>query len=561
MGRVVSFGATARKSILVGMSELAKAVVSTLGPKGRLCILDNGSIHPVATKDGVSVSRFIEFSDPYKNIGAHMIQEVARRVESETGDGTTTSTLIAWELCKAGNSLINQGFDAVDIKKGFDKACRDVIDMLEKQKRLLNGEDDIFHIATISANNDEEIGGYIKEAYVNLGEGGRVNAVPSHNRKGTTSISYSNGYEINKGFFSSAMVNTDSDTCYFENPLYFFYDDIIDDIKDIEPIFTISASFKKSVVIVCLGMHDKFESSIIQALEDKRISAAVIKVDGLSKDSQDDNLNDLAVHTGAVIYGGSHGVSIDSFSKDGFGSSESITITKDKTLITGGAGKDTDVDEYVSKLRDKINLGNSESEEDSLSTYEIELIKERIAKLSGGIATIHYGGLTDIELKEKKDRYEDALKAVSTAIDSGIMAGGGCGLLHAVRAVNTNHTSLLNTVQETGYQEFLKIMEQPARYIIQSTGKDPGYYVEMIKENNDVNYGYNAKTETISKDMYMDGIVDPVMVIESALAYSTSMTGAFITTNCVITNEIGNSTVVANDKIVDERGDFDGNEE
>ena len=555
MGKIITFGSDGRKKLLEGMEEAEKAVISTLGPKGHTVILDNGTIHPVITKDGISVLKFIDFTDTYKNLGVNIIRDATRKVNGECGDGSTTTTLLTTELCKAGNELINQNFDAIDIQRGFQKAATDVIRVLEKNRHVAEDEDDILHIATISANNDEEIGNVIKDAFVNVGEDGIVCANVAKNRKGETSITYSSGFEINRGYSSSASVNSDNDTVKYTSPLYFIYGKKLDNIKDIEPIFDSHISNGRPIVIVAPSYSDDFRAEFIATVETGSIQSVLIGPAGANHDAMDDNLVDIAKVTGSTIVEGKLGKSINTFNQSYLGSSESFTATPKKTTIVGGKGKPEDIEAHINSIRDKIEAGKNGTDEEAMSDYEQRYLEERIASLSGGIATIWIGGFTDAELKEKKDRYEDAINAVNAAISDGMLAGGGAGLLHAVKEVTDTHERLPNPTQEVGYQKFLKIMEMPARRIIESTGKDPGYYAEKIKESNSPNYGYNAKTETFCDDMYSEGVVDPAKVEINAIQYATSIAGTFVTSDCIISSDAYNCHVSANDRALDEESD------
>ena len=552
MGKILKFGNDARSLVLDGINELEEAVTCTLGPKGRTVILDSGNGHPIVTKDGVSVAKFIDFTDKYKNIGASFVQEAARKTNAVAGDGTTTATLITSELCKAGHELVSQKFDAVDVKKGFEKAKDAVIEVLNTQKRIISEEDDILHIATISANNDEEIGHFICDAFTHIGEGGIVGAMDAHNRTGKTSITYSNGMEFLKGYFSSSVVNTDMETCYFENPRYLIYGNKVDDFKSIAQIIQMVNKNNEDLVIIAPYFEDTFQQNFITNVEKGYISAVAVVAPGNSRDDINENLGDIAALVGATIIEGKakDSISIDKFEYKHLGSSESITVARGKTTITGGKGTKDEIDKRVADIKKLID--GSEADETFKTDYELDMLKERIAKLSGGIATIHIGAFSDIEAKEKKDRYEDAINAVNAAIRDGIIAGGGAGLLHAVKTVADSHTPLENPTQEVGFQKFLKIMEMPARRIIESTGKDPGYYAEKIKENDSLSYGFNAKLEEFSDDLYRDGVVDPVKVTEAALSYGTSVAGTFITSSCVITSDVYNCKVSANDPIMNE---------
>ncbi len=555
MGKIITFKSEARSKILSGMIEAKKAVTSTLGPKGHTVVLNNGTNHPTVTKDGVSVLDFIDFTDPYKNMGVSFVKDAVRKVNNECGDGSTTTTLLSVELCEAGNELIERDFDAVDVKRGFQKASKDVINILEKNKKSIESEEDILKVATISANNDPEVGQTITDAFLGVGEDGVVIADVAHNRKGETSITFSSGFEIPRGYVSSCSVNSDNDTVKYVNPQFFVYGKKIENLKDIQPIFQIA---KGDLVIVAPSYSDDFISLFVENVSSGRFNATIIGPAGASREAMDDNLVDIAKVTGATIVEGKLGKPIDSFNAGYFGSAENFTASSKKVNILGGKGSPEELEKHIQSIKALVEKGRNGTDAEALSEYELNYYNERIASLSGGVAVIWIGGFTDAEVKEKKDRFEDAINAVRTAINDGILAGGGAGLLHAVKEVADNHTRLDNATEEAGYQKFLKVMEVPARTIIASTGKDPGYWSEKIKESNDSNFGYNAKTEELCNDMYNTGIIDPVKVEIMAIQYSTSLAGTFITTDCVITSDAFNCSVAANDAILDkDRSIFD----
>ena len=552
MGKIITFKSEARSKILSGMIEAKKAVTSTLGPKGHTVVLNNGTNHPTVTKDGVSVLDFIDFTDPYKNMGVNFVKDSVRKVNNECGDGSTT--LLSVELCEAGNELIERDFDAVDVKRGFQKASKDVIKVLEKNKKSIESEEDILKVATISANNDPEVGQIITDAFLGVGEDGVVIADVAHNRKGETSITFSSGFEIPRGYVSSCSVNSDNDTVKYVNPQFFVYGKKIENLKDIQPIFQIA---KGDLVIVAPSYSDDFISLFIENVSSGRFNATIIGPAGASREAMDDNLVDIAKVTGATIVEGKLGKSIDSFNAGYFGSAENFTASSKKVNILGGKGNPEELEKHIQSIKALVEKGKNGTDAEALSEYELNYYNERIASLSGGVAIIWIGGFTDAEVKEKKDRFEDAINAVRTAINDGILAGGGAGLLHAVKEVADSHIRIDNATEEAGYQKFLKVMEVPARTIIASTGKDPGYWSEKIKESNDSNFGYNAKAEELCNDMYNTGIIDPVKVEIMAIQYSTSLAGTFITTDCVITSDALNCSVAANDEILDkDRGMF-----
>lgn len=555
MGKIITFNTEAREKVLAGMIEAKKAVVSTLGPKGHTVILNDGTRHPTVSKDGDSVLEFIDFSDPYKNTGVNFVKDCVHKVNNECGDGSTTTTLISVSLCEAGNELIERDFDSVDVKRGFQRAAADTIEVLERNKKEIESEEDIYKVAIISANNDVEIGSKVAEAFIGVGEDGVVCAEAAHNRKGETVITFSSGFEIARGYSSSCSVNAENNTVSYKNPDYFVYGKKLESIKDIEPIFRMT---QHDLVIVAPAYSDEFHSVFVDNVQSGRIHAVLIGPCGASREAMDDNLIDIAKVTGATIVEGKLGKPIDTFTLDYFGSSESFTATAKKVNIIGGRGKEEDITDHINSIKALIEKGTNGTDEEAMSEYELKYYNERIASLSGGVAVIWIGGFTDTEVKEKKDRYDDAINAVRVSISDGVLPGGGAGLLHAVKEVADKHVPLENPTQEKAFHAFLKTMEEPARTIIASTGKDPGYWTEKIKESNNSSFGFNAREETMSEDMYQTGIIDPAKVEIMAIQYGTSLAGTFVTTDCIITSDAFNCGVSANDEVMDRERDIFG---
>lgn len=558
MAKILYFDSVAREKYLKGVEVIEKAVVSTMGPKGHTVMMDSGNRHPISTKDGVSVGDFIDLEDKVEDMGVATVQECARKTNAEAGDGTTTATLIVSELMKKGNELVNLRLDATEIKRGFNIGLKEVTDEIIKQTHQVESDEDILHVACISANNDTEIGQYVADAFTGVGDGGIVSVVPSLRRDGKTSVTFSNGLEINKGIFSSSLANNEDHTeVYFENPKIFIYGDRM---KEFEIVATLRDCLKPDVplVIFAPSYSDEFMSEFVEKYSAGFLDNTTFMVpDGTSKEVIRDNLQDLSVLTGATLFGGVNGQSMDFFKDTDLGGCDSYKAGLKKTVLMGGKGTEEELAKHIENLKASIEKGET-SEDEAKSIYEIENINERIAKLTGGIATIHVGASSDLEAREKKDRFDDARNAVENAIKDGIFVGGGCGLLHVIQKVKENHKTLENPTQETGFQEYLKVMEMPARTIIASTGKDPGYWVEKIKDNVNLNYGFNAKTEVETKDMIEEGVIDPVKVIKTALRYGTSIAGEFITTNCIIVRAEKNISVIPNDPVLDrERGMFD----
>lgn len=557
MGKALVFGKDARAEMLNGIDKLEKAVIATLGPRGRNVLFDKGTSHPIITKDGVSVAREIKFSDHLMNAGAAMIKEAAENANAIAGDGTTTTVLLASEMCKAGVNLITAGKQPVEVQKGMDAACADLIKGIDNYKMEVNSDKDILSIATISANNDETVGGIVHEAFTSIGEGGIVNLQDSHTKSGKTTIELTDGLEFETGLEDGRMATDKRSEAFEVDNANFILLDFAPVLNDLADVMNYCVAKGRNLVIIAPDFDDSVTSMCVNMDTTRQCRFACIKAPGMGTYSQSEQLKDIAVVLGTKVV--EHPDEIKDFTtamksitdqKEAgpFGRCGHISSKKFKTVLADGVGADEAIEARAKEIEDEIRNGQEDANL-GISEEEISLMKRRIARLTGGIATIMVGGLSTARIKEQKDRYEDAIHAVQAAISDGIVPGGGCTLLKVARDLRKEKRSYPNDSYEAGYKMILDVCRIPSTLIIQSVTTDYAYIIADIEHNNNKAYGYNAKAERIEKDMFAAGIIDPVKVEKTALAYATSVAGIFITTECVITDESQNINLVPNDEI------------
>lgn len=524
------FGENARKRMLNGIMKLAKSVCATLGPSGRNVMLYKGTAHPVITKDGVSVAREVEFADPYENAGCAIIKEAAERTNTMAGDGTTTTILLASELAKEGVKLVSSGFDPVEIQRGYDSACEFVTEELENLKQEVKTGEDIEHVAFVSGNNDPEIAKIVREAFEGVGDGGVVNLDVSQSKTGKTFVKFTDGMSFGRGIQSGAFV-TDLKKESFEadNPRIIIseYEMTIKEVQN-----EMSNAFKDKVplVIISARLQDQAETALAVQARKKALTCALINPPGYSLYEMNEKMKDLAAILDCKVV-----ESADDLFEYHYGTCDHISSTMHKTIIAGSHATDEAINVRVDELNKQIENGTAEDVEVGMSEEEIRSIKERIASLTGGVATICIGGNSETRVKELKDRYEDAQRAVESAIDDGIVPGGGQALLKASSKVR-KEAQLKDVTRdfEAGFESFLKVCKQPITRIVSSVTDDYSYVISQVENSKSSKYGYNAKTQQYVDDMIAAGIVDPLKVTKSALKYATAVAGVFITTECAI---------------------------
>lgn len=557
MGKILRFGTSARAEMLEGIELLERAVIATLGPRGRNVMFDEGTSHPVITKDGVSVARKVKLSNHLQNAGAAMIKEAAENTNSVAGDGTTTTVLLSSEMCKAGVNLITAGKQPVEVQKGMDAACADLIERIDDYKLEVRDDKDILSIATISANNDEVVGGIVHEAFTSIGEGGIVNLQDSHTKSGKTTIELTDGLEFETGLEDGRMITDKrSETFEIENPNFLLLDfaPVLNDLAD---VLNYCVAKNRNVVIIAPEFDEDVVSMCVNMDVTRSCRFACIKAPGLGSYNQSEQLKDIAVVLNTKVI--EHPDEIKDFANEmkkitdqkeagPFGRCGKITSKKFKTVLIDGTGSEEAIEARVAEIEADIKRGQEDTNL-GISEEEISLMKRRIARLTGGIATIMVGGLSTARIKEMKDRYEDAIHAVQAAISDGIVPGGGSTLLKAARDLRNIDRKYPNDSYEAGYKMVLDVCRIPSTLIIKSVTTDYAYIISDIEHNQSKEYGYNAKAERIENDMFKAGIIDPVKVEKTALAYSTSVAGIFITTECVITDEAQNIEMIPNDEI------------
>lgn len=552
-GKILKFGREASEKMMLGINELEKAVTTTLGPSGKNILIDKGTSHPVITKDGVSVAREIKFSDHYKNIGASIIKEAAENANAVAGDGTTTTVLLSAELCRGGFNLVNSGKDPVEMQKGMDAACDDMLKKIDDYKLNVSSDADILSIATISANNDEEVGKIVHDAFTSIGEGGIVNLQDSHIKSNKTIIEYSDGMEFATGLEDGRMINDKRNESFeLDNPNVVLFE-FSPSLADCTDILNYCANKGKSCVIIGPGdaLDEDLVSMCVNMFTTRKLNFVCIKAPGIGEYGQIEEIKDIAAVLGTTSIKSPD--EIKDFvnklksDKNPFGSCSHISSKKFKTVLTDGIGTDEQIDNRVAEIEAEIDKGKNDPNL-GISEEEISYMKKRIARLTGGIATILVGGLSTTRIKELKDRYEDAIHAVQAAISGGIVPGGGCTLLKASRDLKSKK-QFPNDSYEAGYKLVLDVCRIPAIQIIKSVTNDYAYIVSEIEHNENKAFGYNAKKACKEDDMFKAGIIDPVKVEKTALAYSVSVAGIFITTECVITSDAQNIDLVPNDEV------------
>lgn len=527
MAKEILFDVNARDKLMQGVNILADAVASTLGPSGRNVMFETGNGSTV-TKDGVSVAREISVDDPFVNIGIQTCKEAAQKTNDTAGDGTTTATVIARAIAREGLKLVAAGANPTDLKSGIDKAVEVITKKLDENAIQVSDKKSIAQVGTISANGDSEIGMLIATAMEKVGSDGVITVEESNTAE--TTLDVVEGMQFNNGYLSPYFVtDTEKMIAELNDPLILLCDHKISTLQDILPHLEYANGQGKAMVIIA----EDVDSEALAALVVNRIrgvlKVAAVKAPGYG-DSRKNNLHDIAVLTGATVISDDLGVKLsDTDPASIFGTAKSIKIAKDSTTVVEGAGDKEAITGLVTQLKNQL----SETE----SQYEKEKLQERIAKLAGGVAVIRVGAATEVEMKEKKDRVDDALHATKAAVEEGIVAGGGTALIRAISNLDVASESY---DQQQGINIIIRAAEEPARQIVANAGKEPSVIVDKIKHL-DGNKGYNAKTDTY-EDLIVSGVIDPVKVTKTALRNAASIASMLLTTNCVIVNKKEEST-------------------
>ena len=521
MAKDIIFDLDARNGIKRGVDALANAVKVTLGPKGRNVIIGKSFGAPVVTKDGVSVAKEIELEDPLENMGAQMVKEVASKTNDLAGDGTTTATVLAQAIVKEGLKNVAAGANPMDLKRGIDKAVEAIVKDLEKQTtKVGNSSDKIKQVAAISSNNDQTIGSLIAQAFEKVGKEGVITVEEA---KGTdTYVDVVEGMQFDRGYLSPYFVtNSEKMHTELENPMILLCDKKISSMKDLMPVLEPVAQQGKSLLIIAEDVDGEALATLVINKMRGSLKIAAVKAPGFG-DRRKAMLEDIAILTGATVISEERGFTLENTTIDMLGTAETVTIDKDNTTLVNGAGKKSDIKTRVGQIKSQI--------ETTTSDYDKEKLQERLAKLAGGVAVLYVGAASEVEMKEKKDRVDDALHATRAAVEEGIVAGGGVALIRAQNTLGKITTTNLD--QTTGIQIVAKAIEAPLRTIVLNAGGEGSVVINNVLEGKK-NYGYDAKSETYV-DMLKAGIIDPKKVTRIALENAASVAGMILTTECAL---------------------------
>ncbi len=518
----VKFSGDARTRMLRGVDILADAVKVTLGPKGRNVVLDKSFGAPRITKDGVSVAKEIELEDKFENMGAQLVRKVAEKTNDEAGDGTTTATVLAQAIAREGNKAVATGMNPMDIKRGIDRAVETAVEDLKSRAKPVKGNDEIKQIGTISANGDTEIGDLIAQAMDKVGNEGVITveeAKSLHNE-----LEVVEGMQFDRGYLSPYFI-TDSDkmVCNLENPYILLCDKKVSNLQSMLPVLEAVVQSSRPLLIVAEDVEGEALATLVVNKLRGGLKVAAVKAPGFG-DRRKAMLEDMAILTGGTVISEDVGIKLENVTLEMLGTAKKITITKDETTVVDGAGAKDEIEARCGQIRKQI--------EDTSSDYDKEKLQERLAKLSGGVAVIRVGGATEIEVKERKDRVDDAMHATRAAVEEGIVAGGGSALLYCTKALEglkgENHD------QQTGIDIIRRAIQYPARQIAENAGVEGSIVIGKLLEQKDANFGYDAQNDNYT-DLVKAGIIDPVKVVRKALQDAASVAGLLITTEAMVT--------------------------
>lgn len=524
MAKQLIFNEDARKKMLSGVEQIASAVKVTLGPCGRLVMLDKKFGAPTITKDGVSVAKEVELKDPFENMGAQLVKEVASKTNDVAGDGTTTATVLAYAIVKEGLKSVAAGITPIEVKRGIDKAVAVAVEEIKKNSRAVKGSEDITHVATVSANNDPEIGKILADAIEKVGKDGVITVEESKNMD--TTVKTVEGMQFDRGYISSYFV-TDRERMEvnYNDAFILIHDKKISSMKDLLPLLEKVAQTGKPLVIICEDMDGEALATLVLNSIRGTLKCTAVKAPGFG-DRRKEMLQDIAILTGGTVISEELGLKLEQAELSQLGQVKSVKIDKDNTTLVDGAGDKKAISDRVAEIKAQI--------EKSTSDYDKEKLKERLAKLSGGVAVINIGAITETEMKEKKFRVEDTLAATRAALEEGIVPGGGVALLEAAAALTEEASAGLSDDEKVGFKIVRRALEEPIRQIAENAGVDGAVVAEKAKHEKK-GVGYNARTGKWV-DLMEDGIIDPAKVTRSALQNAASVAGMLLTTECAITD-------------------------
>ena len=516
----VQFGNEVRQKMVNGVNVLANAVRVTLGPKGRNVVLDRAFGGPHITKDGVSVAKEIELKDKFENMGAQMVKEVASKTNDVAGDGTTTATVLAQSIVAEGMKYVTAGMNPTDLKRGIDKAVAALVDELKNIAKPCDTSKEIAQVGSISANSDEQVGAIIAEAMEKVGKEGVITVEDGKSLENELDVV--EGMQFDRGYLSPYFINdAEKQIAALDNPFVLLFDKKISNIRDLLPVLEQVAKASRPLLIIAEDVEGEALATLVVNNIRGILKTVAVKAPGFG-DRRKAMLQDIAILTGGVVISEEVGLSLEKATLDDLGQAKRIEIGKENTTIIDGFGDAAQIEARVAEIRQQIETATSE--------YDKEKLQERVAKLAGGVAVIKVGAATEVEMKEKKDRVEDALHATRAAVEEGVVAGGGVALLRARAALENLHTG--NADQDAGVQIVLRAVESPLRQIVANAGGEPTVVVTKVLEGKG-NYGYNAGSGEYG-DMIEMGVLDPAKVTRSALQHAASIAGLMLTTDCMI---------------------------
>ena len=521
MAKEILFNLEARDHLKKGVDELANAVKVTLGPKGRNVIIEKKFGAPHITKDGVTVAKEIELSDAFQNTGAQLVKEVASKTGDDAGDGTTTATVLAQSIVAEGLKNVTAGANPMDLKRGIDKAVAKVVESIKSQsEKVGDNYDKIEQVATVSANNDPTIGKLIADAMRKVSKDG---VITIEEAKGTdTTIGVVEGMQFDRGYLSAYFVtNTEKMECEMEKPYILIYDKKISNLKDMLPILEPAVQTGRPLLIIAEDVDSEALTTLVVNRLRSQLKICAVKAPGFG-DRRKEMLEDIAVLTGGLVISEEKGLKLEQATLEMLGTCDKITVSKDNTTIVNGAGTKENIETRINQIKAQIKTTTSD--------YDKEKLQERLAKLSGGVAVLYVGAASEVEMKEKKDRVDDALCATRAAIEEGIVPGGGVTYIRAIDALEGFKGD--NADETTGVEIIKRAIEEPLRQIVANAGKEGAVVVQKVREGKG-DFGYNARTD-VYENMYAAGVVDPAKVTRVALENAASIAGMFLTTECVI---------------------------
>jgi len=524
MAKDIKFNIEAREQLKQGVDQLANAVKVTLGPKGRNVILEKKFGAPQITKDGVTVAKEIELADPFQNTGAQLVKSVASKTGDDAGDGTTTATVLAQSICSTGLKNVAAGANPMDLKRGIDKAVAKVVEHIKSQSEKVGDDyDKIEQVATVSANNDHEIGKLIADAMRKVSKDGVITIEEAKGRE--TTIGVVEGMQFDRGYLSPYFVtDTEKMECVMDTPLILIYDKKISNLKEFLPILEPAVQTGRPLLVIAEDIDSEALTTLVVNRLRSQLKICAVKAPGFG-DRRKAMLEDIAILTGGVVISEEKGLKLEQATVEMLGSAEKVTISKDNTTIVGGKGEKQLIQDRVNQIKNEIA--------NTTSSYDKEKLQERLAKLSGGVAVLYVGAASEVEMKEKKDRVDDALCATRAAIEEGIVPGGGIAYIRSIESLKGLEGE--NADETTGIKIIERAIEEPLRQIVENAGLEGSVVVQKVREA-EGDFGYNARKDAY-ENLRASGIIDPAKVTRVALENAASIAGMFLTTECVVVDQ------------------------